>query len=158
VTFISIHSVIICVVFFGAYMRRTRLYPLNPGVTSRRVKVTLARNPGRGEGELGMLRLRLALTREGEHYGPQPGLGIWLIWPAAARARRTSTSELQCGQTNHDRAKIKANRVWVRVPHLGTTLGKARRGSWRSGWLTRRVRVTGELWRRQQSAREGERG
>jgi hypothetical protein len=33
VTFISIHSVIICVVFFGAYMRRTRLYPLNPGVT-----------------------------------------------------------------------------------------------------------------------------
>jgi hypothetical protein len=33
VTFISIHSVIICVVFFGAYMRRTRLYPFNPGVT-----------------------------------------------------------------------------------------------------------------------------
>jgi hypothetical protein len=34
VTFISIHSVIICVVFFGAYMRCTRLCPLNPGVTS----------------------------------------------------------------------------------------------------------------------------
>jgi hypothetical protein len=34
VTFISIHSVIICVVFFGAYMRCTRLWPLNPGVTS----------------------------------------------------------------------------------------------------------------------------
>jgi hypothetical protein len=33
VTFISIHSVIICVVFFGAYMRCTRLYPLNTGVT-----------------------------------------------------------------------------------------------------------------------------
>jgi hypothetical protein len=33
VTFISVHSVIICVVFFGAYMRCTRLYPLNPGVT-----------------------------------------------------------------------------------------------------------------------------
>jgi hypothetical protein len=33
VTFISIHSVIICVVFFGAYMRCPRLYPLNPGVT-----------------------------------------------------------------------------------------------------------------------------
>jgi hypothetical protein len=31
VTFISIHSVIICVVL--AHMRRTRLYPLNPGVT-----------------------------------------------------------------------------------------------------------------------------
>jgi hypothetical protein len=33
VTFISIHSVIICVVFFGACMRCTRLCPLNPGVT-----------------------------------------------------------------------------------------------------------------------------
>jgi hypothetical protein len=32
VTFISIHSIIICVVFFDAYMRCTRLYPLNPGV------------------------------------------------------------------------------------------------------------------------------
>jgi hypothetical protein len=33
VTFISIHSVIIYVVFFGAYMRCTQLYPLNPDVT-----------------------------------------------------------------------------------------------------------------------------
>jgi hypothetical protein len=34
VTFIYIHSVIICVVFFGAYMRCTRLCPLNLGVTT----------------------------------------------------------------------------------------------------------------------------
>jgi uncharacterized membrane protein YccF (DUF307 family) len=33
VTLISVHYVIICIVFFGAYMRCTRLYPLNPGVT-----------------------------------------------------------------------------------------------------------------------------
>jgi hypothetical protein len=33
VTFISIHSVIIYVVFFGAFMRCTRLCPLNPGAT-----------------------------------------------------------------------------------------------------------------------------
>jgi hypothetical protein len=33
VIFISINSVIICVVFFGTYMRSTQLYPLNPGVT-----------------------------------------------------------------------------------------------------------------------------
>jgi hypothetical protein len=33
-TFISIHSVTICVVFFGAYMRCTWLCSLNPGVTS----------------------------------------------------------------------------------------------------------------------------
>jgi hypothetical protein len=32
-TFISIHSVIIYVVFFGACMRCTRLCPLNSGVT-----------------------------------------------------------------------------------------------------------------------------
>jgi hypothetical protein len=34
VTFISINSVIIYVVFFGACMRYTRLCPLNPGVTT----------------------------------------------------------------------------------------------------------------------------
>jgi hypothetical protein len=34
VTFISIHYVIICVVFFGVYMRCTRLCPLNLGVTA----------------------------------------------------------------------------------------------------------------------------
>jgi hypothetical protein len=33
VAFISIHSVIIYVVFFGACMRCTRLYSLKPGVT-----------------------------------------------------------------------------------------------------------------------------
>jgi hypothetical protein len=33
VTFISIHSVIVYVVFFGTCMRCTRLCPLNPGVT-----------------------------------------------------------------------------------------------------------------------------
>jgi hypothetical protein len=32
VTFISVLSVIICVVFFGAYLRCTRLCPLNSGV------------------------------------------------------------------------------------------------------------------------------
>jgi hypothetical protein len=32
-TFISIHTIIICVVFFDVYMRRTRLCRLNPGVT-----------------------------------------------------------------------------------------------------------------------------
>jgi hypothetical protein len=32
-TFISIHSIIIYVVFFGACMRCTRLCPLKPGVT-----------------------------------------------------------------------------------------------------------------------------
>jgi hypothetical protein len=35
VTFISIHSVFIYVVFFGACMRCTRLWSLNPGVTER---------------------------------------------------------------------------------------------------------------------------
>jgi hypothetical protein len=38
VTFISIHSVIICVVFFGACMRCTRLCSLKPGVTSMHLR------------------------------------------------------------------------------------------------------------------------
>jgi hypothetical protein len=37
VTFISMHSVIIYVVFFGACMRCTRLCSLNPGVTARQL-------------------------------------------------------------------------------------------------------------------------
>jgi hypothetical protein len=41
-TFISIHSVIIYVVFFGACMRCTRLCPLNPGVTYRGLAIPLA--------------------------------------------------------------------------------------------------------------------
>jgi hypothetical protein len=40
VTFISIHSVIIYVVFFGACMRCTRLCPLNPGVTEVELRAT----------------------------------------------------------------------------------------------------------------------
>jgi hypothetical protein len=46
VTFISIHYAIICVVFFGAYMRCTRLCPLNLGVTEvvSEEMLTLGRN------------------------------------------------------------------------------------------------------------------
>jgi hypothetical protein len=33
VTFICIHLVIIVLFFFDTHMTRTRLYPLNPGVT-----------------------------------------------------------------------------------------------------------------------------
>jgi hypothetical protein len=46
VTFISIHSVIICVVFFSAYMRCNRLCPLNPGVTEvvSKEMLTVGRN------------------------------------------------------------------------------------------------------------------
>jgi hypothetical protein len=43
VTFISIHSVIIYVVFFGACMRCTRLCPLNPGVTFTLVQLLFTR-------------------------------------------------------------------------------------------------------------------
>jgi hypothetical protein len=43
VTFISIHSVIIYVVFFGACMRCTQLCSLNPGVTALSIQVVLHR-------------------------------------------------------------------------------------------------------------------
>jgi hypothetical protein len=45
VTFISIHSVIIYVVFFGACMRCTRLCPLKPGVTTCALKYFMS-HPG----------------------------------------------------------------------------------------------------------------
>jgi hypothetical protein len=53
---------------------------------SGRVWMTPARNLGRGEGESSVLRLGLAPAREGERYGPQPGLGMGLIWSDAERA------------------------------------------------------------------------
>jgi hypothetical protein len=42
-----------------------------------------------------VLRLGLAPVREGEHYGPQPGLETGLIWLDVARARRFGTVELR---------------------------------------------------------------
>jgi hypothetical protein len=52
--------------------------------SSARVGVTTARNPGNEEGESGVLRLGLALTREGECYGPTQWLGTGSIWPDTA--------------------------------------------------------------------------
>jgi hypothetical protein len=50
-TFFSIHSVIIYVVFFGACMRCTRLCPLNLGVTEvvAEEMLTVGRNLDRNE-------------------------------------------------------------------------------------------------------------
>jgi hypothetical protein len=44
-TFISLHSVIVYVVFFGACMRCTRLCPLKPGVTSFLSSSSIVRAP-----------------------------------------------------------------------------------------------------------------
>jgi hypothetical protein len=44
VTFISIHSVIIYVVFFGACMRCTRLCPLKPRCDMKPLKQTIGRS------------------------------------------------------------------------------------------------------------------
>jgi hypothetical protein len=48
-TFISMHCVIICVVFSGAYMRCTRLCSLNPGVTLRDFLITNAFKVGKAD-------------------------------------------------------------------------------------------------------------
>jgi hypothetical protein len=44
-TFISMHSVIICVVFSGAYMRFTRLCSVNPGVTNPQLRINRFGSP-----------------------------------------------------------------------------------------------------------------
>jgi hypothetical protein len=50
-------------------------------------QVTLARNPGRGEGELGVLRPGLAPVRWRERYGPQQRHRARLNRPVFAWAR-----------------------------------------------------------------------
>jgi hypothetical protein len=62
VIFISIHSVIICVVFFGAYMRCTRLCPLNPGVTVVRRSVDLPPICAKGYGCLEYVFIGIPLS------------------------------------------------------------------------------------------------
>jgi hypothetical protein len=52
--------------------------------SSRRVGVTPARNPDRREGESSVLRLGLALAREGEFYGPTQRHNARLNWPPIA--------------------------------------------------------------------------
>jgi hypothetical protein len=54
-----------------------------------------------------MLRLGLAPAREGKHYGPQPSLETGPIWPDAAWARRTGTTELQRGRIVHNKEELR---------------------------------------------------
>jgi hypothetical protein len=84
VTFISIHSVIICVVLFGTYMRCTRLCPLNSGVTpARRAQVFARGRAARAERE----RERVCAKWDGEASagagGAQKGAGVRgrATWP-----------------------------------------------------------------------------
>jgi hypothetical protein len=65
---------------------------------SRQVEVTQASNPGRGEGELGVLRLGLALVREGEHYGPNQERGEGLNRLGVVWAWRSGVAELRRAQ------------------------------------------------------------
>jgi hypothetical protein len=69
--------------------------------------MTPTRDPSHGEEESSVLRLGLAPVREGECYGPQPGLGTGLIWLDVTRARRTGAVELRRGQINHDSAELR---------------------------------------------------
>jgi hypothetical protein len=54
--------------------------------------------------------------------------------------------------------KIRVARAREKVPHLGTVLGKARRGVWSSEWPARWARFSGELWWWRLSARETKSG
>jgi hypothetical protein len=87
VTFISIHFIIICVVFFGAYMRCTRLCPLKPSVTtgyagagdrsySEEASSEYSESPKSSEGGLGG-RLRLPSACRGQ---PLPLLPLPMVW------------------------------------------------------------------------------
>ena len=69
--------------------------------------MTPTRNPDREERKSSVLKLLLASAREGERYAPQSGLRTGLNRLDVARARRTGTTELQRGQINHDRTKLR---------------------------------------------------
>jgi hypothetical protein len=75
--------------------------------SSGRVGITPARNPSRGEGESGTLRLGLAPAREGECYGPTRGLGMGPNWPDTTQGRRAGTAELLQGRNSHSKAELK---------------------------------------------------
>ena len=64
----------------------------------RHVRVTPTSNPGHGEGESGVLRLGLALAREGEHYGPKQERGEGLNRLGVVWARRSGVAELRRAQ------------------------------------------------------------
>jgi hypothetical protein len=71
-------------------------------------------------------------------------------------ANQHGQTPARANQLRKDR--IKGNRARERVSHLRTVLERAWHGFWRAGRPTRWARITGELWRRRQSAIEGERG
>jgi hypothetical protein len=73
--------------------------------SSWQVGVTPARNPERGEGQSGALRLGLVLARLGECYGPTQGHGMGPNWQATARRQRASMVELRQGRIGHDEAE-----------------------------------------------------
>jgi hypothetical protein len=72
-----------------------------------RVRVTPARNTGRGQGQSGALRLGQAPTRVGECYGSTQGHDARLNWPVTASGRRAIVAELRQGRISHDKAELK---------------------------------------------------
>jgi hypothetical protein len=87
VTFIFIHSVIICVVFFGAYMRCTQLYPLNSGVT----------RPYRGRGRQPSLPPSPASVEEAGAVEREVGPSPRKLSGARERAGRNPSAAARCG-------------------------------------------------------------
>jgi hypothetical protein len=83
-----------------------------------------ARNLGREDRELGVLRLGLALVREGERYGPQPRFRTRLNWPDTACAWRTGMAELRQGRINHGRAESRETKHRSEFLTSGLHLGR----------------------------------
>jgi hypothetical protein len=87
--------------------------------------VTLMRNLGRGKGESGVLRLGLALAREGECHGPTQGLETGPIWPDTTRGGEWPRSSSGKDELAMAKAELKE------IEHGSEFLTSGRR----SGWL-----------------------
>jgi hypothetical protein len=81
---------------------------------SRRVEVTPTRNPGRGEGESGVLGLGLAPAWGGECYGPTQELGTGPIWSDTARRQWAGVAKLRQGRISHGKAKLMETEMEIR--------------------------------------------
>jgi hypothetical protein len=76
--------------------------------------------------------------------------------PATARARWITAAEHRRRQNWPNTGRNKGNWAGRRVSHLGAELGEAWGGLRRAGWPGTRAWVSSGVWRRGQSAREGE--
>jgi hypothetical protein len=110
-TFISIHSVIIYVVFFGACMRCTRLYPLKPGVTNLLQSICPLDMP------FGTVIHNIEITRG---RGGQLARAAGAVTKLIAKEGKLATLRLPSGEVLFDKSNKKKNDSYFDTRRIDT--------------------------------------